>query len=54
MTTAIDARAAQDRRDRVYRLVRAISRFWLWFFFKSVPLVSGHPPMAPVPRAPVQ
>src|SRR2546429_3477550 len=36
MTTALDARTQQDRMDRFYRLVRAIGRFWLWFFFKSV------------------
>src|SRR6059036_49621 len=36
MITALDARTQQDRMDRFYRLVRAIGRFWLWFFFKSV------------------
>jgi glycerol-3-phosphate O-acyltransferase / dihydroxyacetone phosphate acyltransferase len=36
MTTALDRRAAQDRMDRFYRLVRAIARFWLWFLFESV------------------
>src|SRR2546428_13907914 len=36
MTTALDARTQHDRMDRFYRLVRAIGRFWLWFFFKSV------------------
>src|SRR5438128_5414137 len=36
MTTALDARTQQDRMDRFYGLVRAIGRFWLWFFFKSV------------------
>ncbi|PYM65440.1 MAG: hypothetical protein DME11_10230 [Candidatus Rokuibacteriota bacterium] len=45
MTTALDMPAAQDRRDRVYRVVRAISRFWLWFFFKSVDV--RHPERVP-------
>lgn len=27
---------APDRMDRFYSLVRGVSRFWLWFFFKSV------------------
>ena len=45
MTTALDMPAAQDRRERVYRVVRAISRFWLWFFFKSVDV--RHPERVP-------
>src|SRR3989442_1181437 len=36
MTTALDARTQHDRMDRFYRLLPAIGRFWLWFFFKSV------------------
>src|SRR2546428_3795661 len=45
MTTALDTRAARERRDRFYRLVRATARFWLWFFFKSVDV--RHPERAP-------
>ena len=45
MTTALDTRVAQDRRDRFYRLVRATARFWLWFFFKSVDV--RHPERVP-------
>src|SRR3989442_12792392 len=45
MTTALDPRVAQDRRDRFYRLVRATARFWLWFFFKSVDV--RHPERVP-------
>src|SRR5437773_1109155 len=49
MTTALDARTQQDRMDRFYRLVRAIGRFWLWFFFKSVD--RRHPERVPEPGA---
>src|SRR5437773_10764773 len=45
MTTALDTRAARDRRDWFYRLVRATARFWLWFFFKSVDV--RHPERVP-------
>src|SRR2546426_566184 len=45
MTTALDTRAARERRDRFYRLVRATARFWLWFFFKSVDV--RHPERVP-------
>jgi glycerol-3-phosphate O-acyltransferase / dihydroxyacetone phosphate acyltransferase len=39
------APAAVDRMDRFYRVVRAIARFWLWFFFKSVDV--RHPERVP-------
>src|SRR2546425_1082955 len=45
MTTVLDTRAARERRDRFYRLVRATARFWLWFFFKSVDV--RHPERVP-------
>src|SRR5437660_5828377 len=45
MTTALDARTQHDRMDRFYRLVRAIGRFWLWFFFQS--LDRRHPERVP-------
>src|SRR2546425_10527402 len=45
MTTALDTRAARERRDRFSRLVRATARFWLWFFFKSVDV--RHPERVP-------
>jgi 1-acyl-sn-glycerol-3-phosphate acyltransferase len=45
VTTVLDARAVQDRRERFYRLVRAVSRFWLWFVFKSVDV--RHPERVP-------
>lgn len=46
MTTALDTTAAApDRVDRFYRAVRAIARFWLWFFFKSVDV--RHPERVP-------
>src|SRR5437879_12926250 len=45
MTTALDTRAARERRDRFYRLVRATARFWLWFFFRSVDV--RHPERVP-------
>src|SRR5216117_2188703 len=48
MTTALDTRAARDRRDWFYRLVRATARFWLWFFFKSVDV--RHPERVPDAR----
>src|SRR6266446_1113127 len=45
MTTALDTRAARERRDRFYRLVRATARSWPWFFFKSVDV--RHPERVP-------
>ena len=36
MTIALDTAPARDHTDRFYRTVRAVARFWLWFFFKSV------------------
>jgi glycerol-3-phosphate O-acyltransferase / dihydroxyacetone phosphate acyltransferase len=34
-----------DRMDRLYRTVRAVARFWLWFLFKSVDV--RHPERVP-------
>lgn len=36
MSVALDTAPTRDRTDRFYRAVRAVARFWLWFFFKSV------------------
>jgi 1-acyl-sn-glycerol-3-phosphate acyltransferase len=36
---------ASERMDRFYRAVRAVSRFWLWFFFKAVD--ARHPERVP-------
>src|SRR5712664_2933282 len=36
MTIALDTAPARDHTDRFYRTVRAVARFWLWFFFKTV------------------
>jgi 1-acyl-sn-glycerol-3-phosphate acyltransferase len=37
--------APPERMDRFYRTVRAVTRFWLWFFFKSVD--ARHPERVP-------
>src|SRR5439155_11697 len=37
--------ATRDRTDRLYRAVRAVARFWLWFFFKAVDV--RHPERVP-------
>jgi glycerol-3-phosphate O-acyltransferase / dihydroxyacetone phosphate acyltransferase len=39
------APAALDRMDGFYRAVRAVTRFWLWFFFKSIDV--RHPERVP-------
>jgi 1-acyl-sn-glycerol-3-phosphate acyltransferase len=44
MTTVATARAA-DRMDRAYAAVRAIARFWLWFFFRRMTV--RHPERVP-------
>ena len=36
---------APDRVDRLYRAVRGLARFWLWFLFKSVD--ARHPERVP-------
>src|SRR5882672_2638809 len=38
--------SAPERMDRFYRGVRAVARFWLWFFFKAVDV--RHPERVPV------
>lgn len=50
MSLALDTRAARDQPDRFYRIVRAVGRFWLWFFFKSVDVRHAErvPPGGPV------
>jgi glycerol-3-phosphate O-acyltransferase/dihydroxyacetone phosphate acyltransferase len=50
MSIALDTTAPPDRMDRFYRAVRAVARFWLWFFFKSVDV--RHPERVP-PGGPV-
>ena len=45
MSIALDTTAARDRTDRLYRGVRAVARFWLWFFFKAVDV--RHPERVP-------
>src|SRR5437899_9126189 len=37
--------SARERMDRFYRAVRAVARFWLWFFFKAVDV--RHPERVP-------
>ena len=39
------AAVPSERMDRFYRTVRAVTRFWLWFFFKSVD--ARHPERVP-------
>src|SRR5437762_12351707 len=46
MTDAI----GRERVDRFYASVRAVARFWLWFFFKAVDV--RHPERVPA-RGPV-
>ena len=36
MSATVDLGARRDTLDSLYRAVRAIARFWLWIFFKSV------------------
>ena len=42
--------AAPERMDRFYAFVRALGRFWIWFFFKAVDLRHAErvPPSGPV------
>src|SRR5438132_4321886 len=37
--------SAPERMDGFYRAVRAVARFWLWFFFKAVDV--RHPERVP-------
>jgi glycerol-3-phosphate O-acyltransferase/dihydroxyacetone phosphate acyltransferase len=41
MATTLDTAPTRDRTDRFYRAVRAVGRFWLWFFFKSADVRHG-------------
>jgi 1-acyl-sn-glycerol-3-phosphate acyltransferase len=43
--SAVATAAAPDRMDRAYAAVRAIGRFWLWFFFKRMRV--RHPERVP-------
>ena len=45
MSITLDTVPMRDRTDRLYRTVRAVARFWLWFFFKSVDV--RHPERVP-------
>jgi glycerol-3-phosphate O-acyltransferase / dihydroxyacetone phosphate acyltransferase len=45
MSTVAPVAAPPDRMDRAYAVVRAIARFWLWFFFKRVGV--RHPERVP-------
>ena len=45
MSIALDTTVARNRTDRLYRAVRAVARFWLWFFFKAVDV--RHPERVP-------
>ena len=50
MTTQVQATGPPERMDRFYSLVRLVSRFWLWFFWRHVEVV--RPDRVPV-RGPV-
>jgi glycerol-3-phosphate O-acyltransferase / dihydroxyacetone phosphate acyltransferase len=45
MSATLDTGARRDTMDGFYRAVRAVGRFWLWFFFKSVDV--RHPERVP-------
>src|SRR6266513_5971216 len=45
MSIALDTTVARNRTDRLYLAVRAVARFWLWFFFKAVDV--RHPERVP-------
>src|SRR5881628_3814375 len=45
MSATLDLGARRDTMDSLYRAVRAVGRFWLWFFFKSVDV--RHPERVP-------
>jgi 1-acyl-sn-glycerol-3-phosphate acyltransferase len=46
MSVTLDTRMRRDTMDGFYRAVRAVGRFWLWFFFRSVDV--RHPERVPV------
>ena len=45
MSATLDTRMRRDTIDGFYRAVRAVGRFWLWFFFRSVDV--RHPERVP-------
>jgi len=45
MSATLDTRMRRDTMDGFYRAVRAVGRFWLWFFFRSVDV--RHPERVP-------
>lgn len=45
MSATVDTGARRDTMDGFYRAVRAVGRFWLWFFFRSVDV--RHPERVP-------
>src|SRR4030095_15260380 len=45
MSATVDLGARRETMDGFYRAVRALGRFWLWFFFKSVDV--RHPERVP-------
>jgi glycerol-3-phosphate O-acyltransferase / dihydroxyacetone phosphate acyltransferase len=45
MSVTLETGAPRDAMDGFYRAVRAVGRFWLWFFFKSVDV--RHPERVP-------
>ncbi len=45
MSATLDTRMRRDTMDGFYRAVRAVGRFWLWFFFCSVDV--RHPERVP-------
>jgi len=45
MSAAVDVGTRRETMDGFYRAVRAVGRFWLWFFFKSVDV--RHPERVP-------
>jgi glycerol-3-phosphate O-acyltransferase / dihydroxyacetone phosphate acyltransferase len=45
VTATLETGAPRDTMDSFYRAVRAVGRFWLWFFFRSVDV--RHPERVP-------
>jgi len=45
VSASVDTGARRDTMDGFYRAVRAVGRFWLWFFFRSVDI--RHPERVP-------
>jgi glycerol-3-phosphate O-acyltransferase/dihydroxyacetone phosphate acyltransferase len=45
VSATVDTGARRDTMDGFYRAVRAVGRFWLWFFFRSVDV--RHPERVP-------